>query len=132
MTKKGQGLSINMLVIIALAIFVIFLVLGFLTGGWKYFAGMFGAATKGGGGYDAAKIKCDQWCNSYRDAGCPGGYMWTRLTSQQDFGSDTNNDGQMNDCYNCIGDATCGGEAIDNVIGTCGCGTVTSGGNASG
>jgi len=127
MKRKGQGLSINMLVIIALAIFVIFLVLGFLTGGWKYFAGMFGSATKGAGGYEVAKIKCDNWCLTYQQAGCPAGYLKTRLTAEHSFATDTNEDGEFNDCYSCAGDADCAGEHISRVIGTnldsaCGCG----------
>ena len=122
-TRKAQGISINMIVIIAIAVFVVFLVLGFMTGGWQYFAGAFGSATKGTGGYEAANIKCTQWCTSYQSAGCPdSGYLYNRLYRNQMATADTDGNGVMDDCFSCLGDATCDGEGISEVLGSCGCG----------
>jgi len=124
-SKKAQGISINMIVVIAIAVFVVFLVLGFATGGWSYFAGAFGGATKGIGGYESAKIKCDQWCISYQSAGCPDtGYVRERLYTNVMATADTNGDGAINDCFSCLGDADCIGEEISGVITSCGCGAL--------
>ena len=121
-----------MIVVIAIAVFVVFLVLGFATGGWSYFAGAFGGATKGTGGFESAQIKCETWCNSYQSAGCPDtGYVQSRLYANQPATADTNGDGEVNDCFNCLGDASCDGEKISNVLRSCECGSV-SGGKALG
>ena len=98
-----------MLVVIALAVFVIFLVLGFMTGGWSYFAGLFGGAVKGGSsGQDAARIKCQTVCASYASSGSPQ----ISLTSTDYWGDrilgtkhdvDLDGDGQT-DYYCCRGD----------------------------
>ncbi len=122
--KKAQGISINMIVVIAITVFVVFLVLGFASGGWNYFAGAFGSATKGTGGYEAAKIKCDTWCTSYQNSGCPtSGYQYDRIQNSQKSTADTDGDGEMNDCFSCLGDASCDGDSISDVLnGKCKCG----------
>jgi len=134
MKRKAQGISINMIVVIAIAVFVVFLVLGFVSGGWQYFAGSFGSATKGTGGFEAAKIKCDTWCTSYQSSGCPtDGYARNRLYNTQFHGADTNNDGELNDCFSCLGvvnNADCSGDMIDNVIQNCACKRTDSGNNS--
>ncbi|MDP7260821.1 MAG: hypothetical protein QGI80_02545 [archaeon] len=108
--KKGQGLSINMLVIIALAVFVVFIVLGFTTGGWTKFAGLFGAATTGAGsGDEAARITCDSFCTQYANAGRPGidtGDVWeTKLISDRND-IDLDGDGTIGttEKYYCVKD----------------------------
>ena len=45
--RKAQGLPIKTLVKIALAIFVIFLIISFTTGSWRYFTKTFREALKG-------------------------------------------------------------------------------------
>jgi hypothetical protein len=117
--KKAQGISINMIVVIAIAVFVVFLVLGFASGGWNYFAGAFGSATKGTGGYEAAKIKCDTWCTSYQGGGCPdSGYLYNRMYNEQGATADTDGNGALDDCFSCLGDTvSCDGEKIPNVLG---------------
>lgn len=61
--KKGMELSINMLVIVALAIFSLFLIIGFVLGGFSYFKGIFGgiSATP----EQVAQTKCEISLNSY-------------------------------------------------------------------
>ena len=123
-TKKAQGISINMIVVIAIAVFVVFLVLGFATGGWRYFAEAFGGASKSASGYDAAKIKCETWCTSYQNDRCPTDTtkaIYKRLYDSHDQTSDTNSDGELNDCFSCRGNANCDGEAISNVLTRCDC-----------
>ena len=92
--KKGQGLSINTLVIIALAVFVIFLVIGFVTSGWSFFTSKFQVAKVTG--EDVAKSKCDTWCASWQSAGRPdvgtSGYWYDRLCAER-FDVDINGDG---------------------------------------
>ena len=115
MKRKAQGISINMIVIIALAVFVVFLVMGFVTGGWSYFAGAFKGATGGtGGSYDAARIRCDQWCETYKSTGSG----LDRMNAPQNFGYDANGDGDAtNDCFQCIGDAPgCEDEVISGCV----------------
>jgi len=100
--RKGQGLSINMLVIIALAVFVVFIVLGFTTGGWTRFAGLFGAATTGAGsGIDAAAITCDNYCSLYVNAGSPtvaGGDTWDKRLISVRTDIDIDGDGFADTC----------------------------------
>jgi len=125
-TRKAQGISINMIVVIAIAVFVVFLVLGFATGGWRYFAEAFGGATKGVGGFEAAKIKCETWCISFQTDRCPtSGTIATKMTSSHAQTADTNGDGALNDCFSCMGSASCAGEAISNVLSSCTCQTTT-------
>jgi hypothetical protein len=106
--RKGQGLSINMLVIIALAVFVVFIVLGFTTGGWTKFAGLFGAATQGAGsGLEAARITCDSFCAQYTNAGRPdisSGDVWSdKLYAERDD-IDLDSDGKIDtdEKYYCV------------------------------
>ena len=95
---KGQGISINMLVVIALAVFAVFLVIGFMTGGFSYFAGAFGEITKGTAGEESARIKCQQFCASYISAGSPeftagdSSYWDERLCAPR-YDIDLNNNG---------------------------------------
>lgn len=138
--KADIGISINMVVIIALAVFAVFLIMGFVTGGWSYFTGAFKGATGGTGGYEAAKIRCDQFCVSYQGAGCPtSGYAFERLKQSQAFGYDTNNDGvSNNDFFSCLGSCSAPsgfegtegegteGECIDSVISNCKCSSVSA------
>jgi len=120
--RKAQGISINIIVMIAIAVFVVFLILGFVTGGWSYFGGAFGGVTKSAGGYDTAKIKCEQWCMSFQNDDCPtSGTTYEMMYGTHLQNSDTNGDGEMNDCYSCLGDAECAGEAIDVVLTRCQC-----------
>ncbi len=106
--KKGQGLSINMLVIIALAVFVVFIVLGFTTGGWTKFAGLFGAATTGAGsGLEAARITCDSFCTQYANAGRPDiapGDVWDDKLKATRADIDLDGDGRIDgEWYVCTG-----------------------------
>lgn len=99
--EKGQGISINMLIIIALAVFAVFLILGFVSGGWSYFAGAFGQATKGTGGAESAEIRCKTSCATWITAGCPGSatdptYSWKKVHNAQE-GLDFNGDGIIGD-----------------------------------
>jgi hypothetical protein len=109
--KKGQGLSINMLVIIALAVFVVFIVLGFTTGGWTKFAGLFGAATTGAGsGDEAARITCETFCTQYANSGRPDigpGDVWeTKLISDRnDIDLDGSGAIETTEKYHCVDDS---------------------------
>ncbi|MFH1424456.1 MAG: hypothetical protein ABIG20_02110 [archaeon] len=107
--NKGQGLSINMLVVIALAVFVIFLVFGFLTGGWSYFAGAFGGLTQQGE-MDIARSKCQTDCTLYITQGRPlidendADDYWNKKLLQTRNDVDTNGDGivdQSDKSYSC-------------------------------
>ena len=111
--RKGQGLSINMLVIIALAVFVVFIVLGFTTGGWTKFAGLFGAATTGAGsGDEAARITCDSFCTQYANAGRPtidstgSGDVWHKKLYAERDDIDLDGDGTIGptEKYYCVED----------------------------
>jgi len=118
-------MSINIIVVIAIAVFSLTLILGFATSGWHYFANLFGGVTKTTGGYDSARIKCDQACISYQNANCPKtGEPYKQMYGTRMQNSDTNGDGEMNDCYSCLGYAAsieCDGESMDNVLTACDC-----------
>ena len=128
--RKGQGLSINMLVIIALAVFVVFIVLGFTTGGWTKFAGLFGAATTGAGsGIDAAAITCDNYCSLYVNAGSPtvvGGDTWDKRLISVRTDIDIDGDGKAEGCtkttcedgYYCVADPGVTGTLSNRSTGT--------------
>jgi len=63
--KKGVELSINMLVIVALAVFALFLIMGFVIGGFDFFKKLFwGISTQP---EDIAKLNCQKDLNSYRN-----------------------------------------------------------------
>ncbi len=111
MTKnnKGQGLPIGTLVLIALAVFVLFLIIGFVTSGWSFFSGKFGLIKEGTSGYDEAANKCQTWCSQWVSTGKPGtdenGYLisgstwYARLCSSH---SDIDLDGDgTEDTYSC-------------------------------
>lgn len=71
--KKGMELSINLLVIVALAVFALFLIIGFVLGGFSYFKNIFGglSATPG----QVAQTKCEIALNGYLNKfqrGAPG------------------------------------------------------------
>ena len=51
-------LSINMLVIVAMAIFTLFLIVGFVLGGFSYFKGLFGGVSSQP--TEVAKINCQR------------------------------------------------------------------------
>ena len=108
-SKKGQGLSINTLVIIALAVFVIFLVIGFVTSGWGYFTNLFGGTLKHDP-VETARTKCNQWCATWQATGTPevtdNDYWDKRLCDERrDRGIDFDNDGVIDsaDGYSCRG-----------------------------
>ncbi|HIK02225.1 TPA: hypothetical protein H1012_00065 [archaeon] len=61
--KKGMELSINMLVIVAMAIFTLFLIVGFVLGGFSYFKGIFGGVSSTPD--QVAQTKCEISLNSY-------------------------------------------------------------------
>lgn len=111
--KKAQGLSIRMIVIIALAVFVLFLIIGFVTGGWAYFAKILGLQTEISGEAIVAN-KCSISCSTYVSAGCPNsGAKYNEVYNSIDI-KDVDNDGTA-DCYSCLGTATCSGTAYSNV-----------------
>ena len=68
--KKGQGLSVNTVIILILAIFVLVLVVLALTGGfgnfWEWIGSIFGGSALS---VQKAALKCDGYCNSYQTTG---------------------------------------------------------------
>jgi len=114
--NKAQGLSISTLVIIALAVFVIFLVIGFVTSGWSFFTSKFGAVK--GEELDAARIKCNTICASYTAQGSPEigpEDTWDVALCQARTDFDLNNDGIKDDFdeFTCRGSA---GTSYDKVV----------------
>ena len=101
-----------MLVIIALAVFVVFIVLGFTTGGWTKFAGLFGAATTGAGsGDEAARITCETFCTQYANAGRPPispGDVWDGKLTTERNDIDLDGDGGIptTELYICVDDGS--------------------------
>jgi len=93
--KKGQGISINVLVILALAVFSVFLVIGFITGGFSFFAGAFGEVTKATSGDESARLNCEQSCTSYLTSGSPSPVsdFWKEKLCEDRFEIDLNGDG---------------------------------------
>ena len=65
--KKGQGLSVNTVIILILAIFVLVLVVLAVTGGFNNFT-EWTSGIMGGSGLSAEKaaLKCNGYCNSYQ------------------------------------------------------------------
>ncbi len=104
--NKGQGLPIGTLVLIALAVFVLFLIIGFVTSGWSFFSGKFGLIKEGTSAEDVAINKCQTWCASWESAGQPtSGTYYDRLCNiHNDL--DLNGDGTIDnaDEYSCRGD----------------------------
>lgn len=109
--KKSQGMSIRMIVIIAIAVFVLFLVIGFVTGGWAYFANLLKGGTTSGS--EAASLNCERWCTGWINKGCPSddAYYDKQVNVICHTDVDFDNDG-TNDPYYCkdydISDTTSG------------------------
>ena len=109
MARKAQGLSINMLVIIALAVFVVFIVLGFTTGGWTKFAGLFSASTTGtGSGEEGVRITCETHCTQYANALRPKiqqNDVWYNKLVGDTMNIDLDGNGILDsaDTYHCVG-----------------------------
>ena len=105
--NKAQGLSINMLVIIALAVFVIFLIVGFVTSGWGYFSKSFSSVKVEGG--TLARQECLNWCTHWKAQGSPTigstGEYWHDTLCGPHNDVDFENDG-TNDVYSCRGTVT--------------------------
>ena len=70
MNKRGQGLSVNTIIILVLAIFVLVLIVLALTGGFGNFLEWMGSIFGGSGlSVQKAALKCDGYCNSYQTTG---------------------------------------------------------------
>ena len=68
--KRGQGLSVNTIIILVLAIFVLVLIVLALTGGFGNFLEWMGSIFGGSGlSVQKAALKCDGYCNSYQTTG---------------------------------------------------------------
>tara|TARA_Y100000310_G_C20667055_1_gene808149 strand:- start:1787 stop:2170 length:384 start_codon:yes stop_codon:yes gene_type:complete len=68
--KRGQGLSVNTVIILILAIFVLVLVVLALTGGFGNFVEWIGTIFGGSGlSVQKAALKCDGYCSSYQTTG---------------------------------------------------------------
>jgi hypothetical protein len=68
--KKGQGLSVNTVIILILAIFVLVLVVLALTGGFANFGEWVGSIFGGSAlSVQKAALMCDGYCNSYQTTG---------------------------------------------------------------
>ena len=66
-SKKGQGLSVNTVIILILAIFVLVLVVLAVTGGFSNFSEWTGGIFGGSGlSVQKAALKCNGYCNSYQ------------------------------------------------------------------
>ncbi len=101
--NKAQGLSINMLVIIALAVFVIFLIVGFVTSGWGYFSKSFSSVKVEG--QSVARQKCLNWCSQWQAQGSSQvntSTYWNSTLCGTHNDTDLNGDG-VNDAYSCRG-----------------------------
>ncbi len=102
--RKGMELSINMLVIVAMAIFVLFLVVGFVLGGFSYFKGIFGKVATSPG--QVAETKCSVDLQSYvNQYGRTGAGIGTRLgdkiCEQRTDAGDLDGNGAEGDSYSC-------------------------------
>jgi len=102
--QKAQGISIRMLIVIALAVFVIFLVLTFVTGGWKYFSTTFKSVTEHPP-EEVAAVKCQEACARYVNAGCPASGAFYDLVYVARRDVDFDGDGELTaaDEYSCVG-----------------------------
>ena len=93
--KKGMELSINMLVIVALAIFSLFLLVGFVLGGFSYFKGIFGSVSTQPS--EVAKVKCQSDLlsarNIYRGNPVPATSKAFEQLCDERFDVDFNNNG---------------------------------------
>ena len=101
--QKGQGVSINTLIIIALAVFAVFIVINFVSGGVGQFSALLGGAT-GTSEYQAAKARCGTYCTNWVNEGCPTtGYTYQQVTTTRtaDLDGDPNTPVES---YSCRGD----------------------------
>ncbi len=92
--KKGVELSINMLVIVALAVFALFLIIGFVLGGFGFFRSLFGEVTKQKP-EELAQINCERSLTGWKNTGSPdiAGSRWEDELCKQRYDIDFNNDG---------------------------------------
>lgn len=102
---KGMELSINMLVIVALAIFALFLIIGFVIGGFGFFTGIF-KEISGKDPVEVIKIKCDTSFTNWGSAGRPEIKVddaWYKRLCAEKTDVDQNNDRQYTDAdiYKC-------------------------------
>ena len=100
--KSAFSLSIRMIIVIALSVFVIFMVMEFVSGGWSYFTKTFRETTETSGPGGSATIRCRNLCNGWTSAGCPvGGYFYEQVNTVCHMDVDWDNDGEA-DGYYCV------------------------------
>ncbi|HIJ98335.1 TPA: hypothetical protein H1005_00115 [archaeon] len=95
--KKGVELSINMLVIVALAVFALFLIIGFVIGGFSFFRDIFGGFTERSP-EEVAQIKCQTAHTNWKNLGSPEirnvpGDRWYKDLCADRYDIDFNKDG---------------------------------------
>lgn len=94
--RKGQ-ISMNMIVYVAIALFVLVLIVAFATGGIG--KGFKGLTTTGPGALDTLKSKCTASCNQAKalvDSSGTDSWKTTTYCSEQ-YGFDSNGDGSVDD-----------------------------------
>lgn len=119
--QKGQGVSINTLIVIALAVFAVFIVINFVSGGVGQFTTMFKGAT-GSSGYQAARAQCGTACANWMTENCPtSGYTNDQVTKPRyaDLDGDPNTDPEQYTCQEIMSRSDCS------------CGLFGGGGNSS-
>jgi len=93
--KKGQGLSVNTVIILILAIFVLVLVVLAVTGGFSNFS-EWTSSIFGGSGLSVQKaaLKCNGYCNSYETTEAQTfGYKYCN----EELDIDSDGDGEIDD-----------------------------------
>ena len=93
--KRGIELSINMLVIISLAVFSLFLIIGFVLGGFSFFRDIFGGFTQRSPD-EVAQVKCQTAYTNWKNAGSPdivSGNRWGEQLCGDRWDVDFDNDG---------------------------------------
>ena len=103
--KKGVELSINMLVIVALAVFALFLIIGFVVGGFSFFSDIFRGFTERSP-TEVAQLKCQTAHTNWKNAGSPeivNDDRWDIQLCNDRMDIDFNNDGVKDDIdvYQC-------------------------------
>ena len=72
MNKKAQGMSMNIIIIAALAVMVLLLVGSFMTGGFRALTGKITSFVASGPSAETtgAQVACDQACLTWKNSGC--------------------------------------------------------------
>ncbi len=95
--RKAVELSINMLVIVALAVFALFLIIGFVLGGFDFFRKIFfGLSSQP---EQVAQTKCQtdwqSYQNIYGDKAVDASSQWADKLCKDRFDVDFNGDGKV-------------------------------------